>query len=373
MRSKLLVALVSCLVTAAVVGGFALASIPGSGSATITACFPTSGASKGQLRVIDYQAGARCAAGEQVLSWQSRGMRFMGVWSSTTSYGRDDVVTRAGAVYVAKTGAGNVGRTPPNVSFWGVMVAPPTVPRCVLPPRPGVDWTVPGSTAGAGCEFGGVDLAGAALAGADLANANFAGADLADADLTGASLAGADLAGANLRGARLGGVTWCATRCPDGVRSDLNGSSPQTCIVSPLAGVAQVASGAYFACAQVGGEGVRCWGDNQFGQLGDGTLSNSNYAVSVRGMKGGALIASRSRHSCGIRSDSSVACWGLGASGQLGNGGISDASVPVVVGGLVESVVVATGGDHSCAVSARSLACWEQSVRSTRQRRPDRS
>jgi len=114
-RSRVAVGVTCAVLGASVVGGIAWAAIPGSGSGTITACYPTSGATKGQLRVIDYQSGARCGSGEQVLTWQSRGMRFMGPWASTTSYGRDDVVTLSGGVYVAVTA--NLNRRPPT-SAW---------------------------------------------------------------------------------------------------------------------------------------------------------------------------------------------------------------------------------------------------------------
>lgn len=119
-RSRVTVGIVCTIFGATIVGGFAWAAIPGSGSGIITACYPTSGATKGQLRVIDYQSGARCTASERVLTWQSRGMRFMGAWSSTTSYGRDDVVTRKGTAYVAT--ASNLGATPPG-SSWATLAA----------------------------------------------------------------------------------------------------------------------------------------------------------------------------------------------------------------------------------------------------------
>jgi dienelactone hydrolase len=60
--------LVGLVVGLAVGGTFAWAAIPTSTTGAITACYPTNGASKGSLRVIDYQAGVRCASGQAMLT-----------------------------------------------------------------------------------------------------------------------------------------------------------------------------------------------------------------------------------------------------------------------------------------------------------------
>ena len=77
----------------AAVSGVAWATIPDSNTGQISACYPTSGATKGQLRVIDAQAGATCAAGEASVSWQKNGLRWKGAWSPTTAYALNDLVT----------------------------------------------------------------------------------------------------------------------------------------------------------------------------------------------------------------------------------------------------------------------------------------
>ena len=58
---------------------------------TITACYPTSGSSKGQLRFIDYQHGARCHLNEALLQWQ-RNMSWRGEWKATVGYSANDLV-----------------------------------------------------------------------------------------------------------------------------------------------------------------------------------------------------------------------------------------------------------------------------------------
>jgi hypothetical protein len=79
-------------------GGAVVAAIPDSSSGKITACYATRGADAGVLRVID---GGSCGRGERQVSWSSQGLRWRGVWSSTKTYQRDDMVTLQGSTYAA--------------------------------------------------------------------------------------------------------------------------------------------------------------------------------------------------------------------------------------------------------------------------------
>jgi len=120
-RSRIFVAGMASTVTALVVGGVAWATIPNSTTGTITACYPTSGASKGALRVIDAQAGAHCLAGEGTITWPTRGFRWRGTWSGVTAYGTNDVVRYNGAAYVALKPGTNV--IPTDTTYWSLMVS----------------------------------------------------------------------------------------------------------------------------------------------------------------------------------------------------------------------------------------------------------
>ena len=85
-----------------------------------------------------------------------------------------------------------------------------------------------------GADLTGVDLTGAnldltTLEQTKLTNANLSSATLSDADLTNANLTNANLKGADLTGALVSGITWSKTTCPDGTRSDTNGTRPQSC------------------------------------------------------------------------------------------------------------------------------------------------
>jgi hypothetical protein len=102
-------------------GGITYAAVPSSASGQITACYPTTGAAAGQLRVIDAQAGKHCRAGEKSLSWQQKGLRFRGAWSSTATYAANDLTTSSGSAYVAIAASKNV--KPPNTTRWALLAA----------------------------------------------------------------------------------------------------------------------------------------------------------------------------------------------------------------------------------------------------------
>jgi len=132
--------------------------------------------------------------------------------------------------------------------------------------------------------------------------------------------------------------------------------------VASLSGeIIQVAVGASFSCVlTVAGE-VWCWGNNYYGQLGNGTDQDSNEPVSPVALPSAATtIAAGHVHACASLASGGVMCWGHNEDGQLGNGTLLDSFVPVAVDGLNEVVQsVAAGGYHSCALlTDGSLKCW---------------
>jgi alpha-tubulin suppressor-like RCC1 family protein len=119
-------------------------------------------------------------------------------------------------------------------------------------------------------------------------------------------------------------------------------------------------SGEKHTCAVTDLGGVNCWGNNEHGQLGDGTMVNSNIPVEVEGMENVAAVAAGWAHTCVLTKSGGVWCWGYNKNGELGNGKTADSSVPVEVSGLSYGVTaIGTKEDHTCAVTAGgAVKCW---------------
>jgi alpha-tubulin suppressor-like RCC1 family protein len=105
---------------------------------------------------------------------------------------------------------------------------------------------------------------------------------------------------------------------------------------------------------------VRCAGENDYGQLGDGTTTNRYAAAPVVGLDGAMVIAAGGAFTCALKSDGTVWCWGLNSEiGQLGDRTMVDRSTPVAVYGLSQVTGISVGVNHACATKTDGTVwCW---------------
>jgi alpha-tubulin suppressor-like RCC1 family protein len=126
-------------------------------------------------------------------------------------------------------------------------------------------------------------------------------------------------------------------------------------------GAAAASAGGGQTCALTPGGGILCWGNNKYGQLGDGTGEKRNVPTAVAGItQGAAKVVTGWNHTCAVMGNGELQCWGWNYYGQLGNGNRTSQSKPVNSKRLMENVRdVAAGWSHTCAVTVDGgVLCW---------------
>jgi len=117
------------------------------------------------------------------------------------------------------------------------------------------------------------------------------------------------------------------------------------------------------SCGLVGGGGrvgaLYCWGQNGYGQLGDGTTSTRASPVAVSGGLTFATATTGYVHTCGVTTVGAAYCWGQNSGGQLGDSTTTDRSSPVAVLGGLTFVTVRAGYFHTCGITTQgAVYCW---------------
>jgi alpha-tubulin suppressor-like RCC1 family protein len=133
-----------------------------------------------------------------------------------------------------------------------------------------------------------------------------------------------------------------------------------------LSGVSQIAAGGGQTCSVMQDGSPRCWGDNGYGQLGDGTTVTRTTPVVVSGGLAVSSINTGGAQTCATVSGGQVRCWGRNDHGELGNGALVDSTTPVLVcsasgcGSPLEgAATVAAGSHHACVITGDGrVLCW---------------
>jgi alpha-tubulin suppressor-like RCC1 family protein len=135
--------------------------------------------------------------------------------------------------------------------------------------------------------------------------------------------------------------------------------------VSNLLGVSAIAAGYYHTLALKSDNTIQAWGHNYYGQLGDGTKTTQHVPVQVKGpnsigwLSAVSAIAAGSYHNIALKSDGTIWCWGRNNYGKLGDGTIVWRCTPVQVVGLSGVAAITVGGYHSVGLkSEQTVWTW---------------
>ena len=177
--------------------------------------------------------------------------------------------------------------------------------------------------------------------------------------LTFASLSGRNFHVCGLTGA---GKAYCwglneLGRLGDG--TTVNRPSPRAVAGSRL--YQSINAGGWHTCALSMNDRAYCWGGNHLGQLGDGTTDSHftpNPVASTLAFVG--VTAGRGATSCGVTSGGAALCWGDNQQGQLGDGSTTGHLTPAVVAGNLQFQGVIPSALHTCGVlkAGNAARCW---------------
>ncbi len=152
---------------------------------------------------------------------------------------------------------------------------------------------------------------------------------------------------------------------------DTASTSEVPCALSPIRMSGNVrwtalSAGGSVACGLNTAGSAFCWGDNSFGEIGNGGGGGGSTPSQVSGALTFTSIAAGDLHVCGVATGSRIFCWGDDDFGQLGDSGIVNSTTPIPAesaGAVMSFVSVTAGFAHTCALKASGAAyCWGNNV-----------
>ncbi len=138
------------------------------------------------------------------------------------------------------------------------------------------------------------------------------------------------------------------------------GTSLNVSLVESVVGATLLTAGVDHTCAAVQVGNVRCWGDNKHGQTGQPASSGdkTESATEVAGTGTVTALFAGEGHTCALFGDSGVRCWGSNAYGQFGvpSGQLDKTEKPTVIVALGASQL-AVGERHTCVIKGNTIQC----------------
>lgn len=144
-----------------------------------------------------------------------------------------------------------------------------------------------------------------------------------------------------------------------GVGSTVDSESPVLVAGLP-SDIVEVSATGYFSCALSSSGSVHCWGLNEYGQLGEGTMETRTSPVrSAPSIDDAVRLSAGGDSVCVVRETGNIACWGRGTGGALGNGTFVDSTSPVTVVDVDSPLGISGSGGHFCVrLMDETVSCW---------------
>jgi len=170
----------------------------------------------------------------------------------------------------------------------------------------------------------------------------------------------------NICGITSSGGIKCIGHVVDGRLSNSMSYTSSLDVPQLSVGVEAFTLGYFHACFVMSSTGgVKCWGNNNWRQLGVGSQTGgwapySSNPSDVIGLSSGAVsISAGGQHTCVITTSSTVKCWGSNDAGQLGNGSITTQTAVVTALNLSNVIAISSGDNYTCALlQDNSVKCW---------------
>ena len=166
-----------------------------------------------------------------------------------------------------------------------------------------------------------------------------------------------------IAGSLIAGAVSCGGQGSESTRTRNGAGSARTSFDVPI--TPQVAAGVEHTCALLSSGAMKCWGSNNYGQLGLGNTDDVNIPTDLPVFEGGAratAISAGADHTCALFDNGAVKCWGLNYSGQLGLRNTTNANKPMLLPVPVDgarATAISAGARHTCALFENgAVKCW---------------